>query len=200
MSTRRPDLVRKCLLDAAQAEFQESGYAGASISRIVERSGRSKPTLFRHFPTKRSLFEGVVERVAQQWATEVDFGGIPTDDPVRWLREYATRTLMWITNDDNIFVSRMAIAEGYVFPEIGERFRALVSQPMRKVLADRLRAWTKAGVVKCPEPYLASDGFIDLLVAGRMSHRLYYPEDRPSANDIRQHVNYRVALFLDGVR
>jgi len=200
MATRQPHLVRQCLLDAAQAEFQASGYAGASIADIVARSGRSKPTLFRHFPTKRSLFEGVVERVAQQWATAVDLSHLPTDDPVHWLREYAKRTLAWITNDDNLFVSRMAIAEGYVFPEIGERFRALVSEPMRRVLADRLQAWSQAGCITCPEPYRAAEGFIDLVVSGRMSHRLYHPEDRPSPQELEQHVDFRVALFLNGVR
>ncbi|MFK5047857.1 TetR/AcrR family transcriptional regulator, partial [Klebsiella pneumoniae] len=48
--SRNPAVVRARILDAAQAEFMEHGYAGASTNRILDRFGGSKPTMFRHFP------------------------------------------------------------------------------------------------------------------------------------------------------
>src|SRR5689334_20651314 len=116
--TRNPDIVRASILDAAQAEFMAEGYAGASTNRIVERFGRSKPTLFRHYPTKRALFEGVVARIASRWAEQVDWREIPADVPEVWLRSFAARALRWILSDDNIFVSRMAVSSGHEFPEV----------------------------------------------------------------------------------
>src|SRR5262245_18385995 len=146
--SRNPDTVRTSILDAAQAEFLPGGYAGASTNRIVERFGRSKPTLFRYFPTKRALFEGVVARIAARWAEQVDWREIPTGVPELWLRTFATRALLWIMSDDNIFVSRMAISSGHEFPEIAATYRSLAVDPIQRVIADRLRAWTKAGLLE----------------------------------------------------
>jgi AcrR family transcriptional regulator len=199
IATRKPQLVRADLLDAAQAEFREAGFAGASISRIVERSGRSKPTLFRHFATKRALFEGVVERVAATWSDQVDWQTITADSPQPWLTEFAARTLAWITSDDNLFVGRMAIAEGYAFPEVGARYRALAIEPMHRVLAERLCAWIAEGRLRCADPVASSELFFDLVIAGRVARLLYNPADRPDAADDGAHVARAVGLFLHGI-
>src|SRR5215471_6375143 len=140
--SRNPDIVRGSILDAAEAEFMAEGYAGASTNRIVERFGRSKPTLFRHFPTKRALFEGVVARIAARWSEQVDWREIPTEVPEAWLRLFATRALQWILSDDNMFVSRMAVTSGHEFPEVAATYRSLAVDPIQRVIADRLRAWT----------------------------------------------------------
>jgi TetR/AcrR family transcriptional regulator of autoinduction and epiphytic fitness len=43
------DDKRGQILDAAVAEFQERGFAGASMDRIAERANVSKRTVYNHF-------------------------------------------------------------------------------------------------------------------------------------------------------
>ncbi|WP_428334331.1 TetR/AcrR family transcriptional regulator [Novosphingobium sp.] len=191
--------MRACLLDAAQAEFMEAGFAGASISRIVERSGRSKPTLFRHFATKRALFEGVVERIAGRWADAVNWQSIRDDTPAGWLGAFGARVLAWITNEDNIFVGRMAVSEGFMFPDIGERYLALAISPMRQVLTDRLGDAAFMGTIRCGDPARASQAFFDLVVSGQVSRLLYNPSDRDDADEVARHIAFCVNLFLHGL-
>lgn len=196
-TSRRPDVVRGRILDAAQAEFMAAGYAGASTNRMLERFGGSKPTMFRHFPTKRALFEGVVARIAGRWESQIDWRHIPSDAPDAWLRAFATMALGWITTDENIFVGRMAIAEGAAFPEVAEVYASLAVRPIEAVLAERLRGWTEAGTLACDNPAQDAVHFLDLTLSGIVSRKLYRT---PDVVDAEGHVRRCVALFLDGRR
>ncbi|MGB0696241.1 MAG: TetR/AcrR family transcriptional regulator [Rhodospirillaceae bacterium] len=51
---------REQILDAAVAEFQQKGFAGASMDRIAERAAVSKRTVYNHFESKEVLFDAIV--------------------------------------------------------------------------------------------------------------------------------------------
>lgn len=194
--SRKPDVVRARILDAAAAEFMARGFAGASTNRILERFGGSKPTMFRHFPTKRAMFGAVVERIAARWRETIDPSVIPADDPAVWLTAFATLALAWITSPDNLFVGRMAIAEGEAFPEIGDRYRAAAVAPIEALVAGQLAAWHAAGQVVSPDPAGDAVHFLDLVLAGEVSRRLYRVAPIAAGP---AHVARCVALFLRGI-
>ncbi|MFC2970230.1 TetR/AcrR family transcriptional regulator [Acidimangrovimonas pyrenivorans] len=50
------------LFDNAAEEFGDKGYDGASLNRILERSGMSKSSLYYYFDDKADLFTTLVER------------------------------------------------------------------------------------------------------------------------------------------
>lgn len=51
---------RSQILEAATALFLELGYDRTSLARIAERSGVSRATLFKQFPTKAALFDAMI--------------------------------------------------------------------------------------------------------------------------------------------
>ncbi len=53
------DQKKKQIVEAAIAEFQEKGYAGASMDRISERAQVSKRTVYNHFESKDVLFKEI---------------------------------------------------------------------------------------------------------------------------------------------
>jgi AcrR family transcriptional regulator len=53
---RSPEASRRELLDAAAAEFAASGYAAASVDRIVRRAGLSKGTFYWNLDSKEAVF------------------------------------------------------------------------------------------------------------------------------------------------
>src|SRR3954464_12253142 len=68
------DRTRAALLDAAEEVFFSVGWSGASLEAIARSAGVTKPTLLRHFGSKRGLFESAhrrgFERVrAERFAT-----------------------------------------------------------------------------------------------------------------------------------
>lgn len=55
--------TRRTFLDVAIKEFCEYGFAQASTSRIVERSGMARGSLYYHFGDKNGLFHDVYEDI-----------------------------------------------------------------------------------------------------------------------------------------
>jgi AcrR family transcriptional regulator len=57
---------RETLLEAAQVEFSQRGFHGASTDAIARAAGISQPYLFRLFGSKKELFLAVTERCLEQ--------------------------------------------------------------------------------------------------------------------------------------
>ena len=55
--------VRAKILAAAEQEFDEQGYAGASMRSIVRRAETSLGNIYRYYPNKEALFLSIVEPV-----------------------------------------------------------------------------------------------------------------------------------------
>ena len=69
------DQKKKQIVQAAIAEFQEKGYAGASMDRISERAQVSKRTVYNHFESKDVLciIAGPKQFTAQQTVSMAEF-------------------------------------------------------------------------------------------------------------------------------
>lgn len=52
---------RTAILDAALEEFSRQGFAAARMEDIARRARVSKGSLYLYFPTKKALFQGVIE-------------------------------------------------------------------------------------------------------------------------------------------
>lgn len=59
---RRVEHTRSLLLDAAQEVFAERGFTAASLDDIAYAAGYTKGAIYKHFPTKESLFLAVSDR------------------------------------------------------------------------------------------------------------------------------------------
>ena len=52
------------LLDAACAEFAESGFHATTLAAVAHRANSTKPTLYAHFGSKDALYAALLEREA----------------------------------------------------------------------------------------------------------------------------------------
>src|SRR5450631_1148221 len=86
----RVDAVRnrERVLEAAKAVFSAGG-PEASLEAVARRAGVGIGTLYRHFPTRESLFEAVYRREVEQLADlaeQLKGETSPSDALRRWLR------------------------------------------------------------------------------------------------------------------
>jgi AcrR family transcriptional regulator len=63
---RRKLALREEILDAAFDVFAEHGYHNAGVADIAERVGIGHSTFYRHFDSKRDIFDQVIETVLEQ--------------------------------------------------------------------------------------------------------------------------------------
>ncbi len=197
--SRDPEVVRGRILDAAQSEFMAAGYEAASTNRIVVAFGGSKATLFRYYPTKERLLEGVLLRIADRWLSAVDLRSLPAGQPEQWLTRCAIRMLGWILGPEPLFVGRLAIAEGHKFPALGKVFEERAIRPLRVSLTARLGEWHREGLLVSVSPDHDAEHFLDLAFAGEVSRALYGGPNR-SARALTRHVHECVRIFLRGMR
>src|SRR3979411_963171 len=79
---------RERVLEAAKAVFNAGG-PEASLEAVAKRAGVGIGTLYRHFPTRESLFEAGDNREVQQLgdlAEQLKNDSAPVDALRRWLR------------------------------------------------------------------------------------------------------------------
>lgn len=65
--TRKPDVTREKLLQAAFEEIHRRGFQAASLETILARAGVTKGALYHHFPDKSSLGQAVVAEVVRDF-------------------------------------------------------------------------------------------------------------------------------------
>jgi TetR/AcrR family transcriptional repressor of nem operon len=64
--SKKAEMTRDRILDAAQAQVMERGFAATSVDAIQESAGISRGTFFYHFPSKDALARALIERYARQ--------------------------------------------------------------------------------------------------------------------------------------
>ncbi len=64
---QRAERSRRAILDAAAGEFDQHGYEGARLDRIVEQSGLTKGAMYFHFSSKRELAVALIEEKYANW-------------------------------------------------------------------------------------------------------------------------------------
>lgn len=196
--SRNPETVRARILDAAQAEFLAEGYGAASTNRILERFGGSKPTMFRHFPTKLDMYHAVVARFASRWSDEIDVNCIQENDPQTWLTEFGATIALWCMRDENLFLARMAILEGADGAAAAELYRLNAASPIEHLLAAKLAEWAASGQLTLRDAQRDAVCFLDLTVSGLVFRRLFGANHGTPIEAVRKQVAHAVSLFLDG--
>ncbi|MFA5676706.1 MAG: helix-turn-helix domain-containing protein, partial [Christensenellales bacterium] len=63
--------TREKIMAAARSLFEQKGFAAATTKQISKSAGVSEITLFRHFNTKRELFEQTVKSCLHTYDIEL---------------------------------------------------------------------------------------------------------------------------------
>jgi TetR/AcrR family transcriptional regulator of autoinduction and epiphytic fitness len=153
--TRLTDRKREAIIDAAVAEFRQTGYEATSMDRVAERAGVSKRTVYNHFESKEALFAQILEKL---WERSVE-GNERVYNAERPLREQLIDLVLQKLHslDDTNFLdlARVAIAAGIHSPE---RAREMVARMNER--DDSITLWIRAaaadGRLKTSDPAFAS--------------------------------------------
>ncbi len=90
---KNPEVTRALLVECAFQEIYEHGYAGASLDRILSKTGLTKGALYHHFESKADLTHAVIDDVVRGWVVDWVAPLEVSDDPVSTLIETARRIM-----------------------------------------------------------------------------------------------------------
>lgn len=64
--------TRQKILDKSLELFSARGYDSVSVGDIAKAVGIKAPSLYNHFPSKRAIFDAIVESTAAQYEADTD--------------------------------------------------------------------------------------------------------------------------------
>lgn len=72
---RRGTALERAILEAAEAEIEERGYAGLTLEAVAARAGTSRPVLARRWPTRAALAIAAIRLQMSRHPLEVEDRG-----------------------------------------------------------------------------------------------------------------------------
>ena len=192
---------RTGILTAARRVFLRESYARASMESIAQEAGVSKQTVYNHFGSKKELFNALVrgrcESLSAELSHETDAGG---DDPAKVLTAFGENVLEIMLSEESMDLYRLLQAEGRSHPGLGEIFYRQGPDRTARLIADYLAEQTRNGRLDVPDPRMAAEQFVTMLVGHLRVRHLLGIAGPPTRADRARYVNSAVRLFLDGAR
>ncbi len=141
---------QEAILAAAADEFALRGYAGASLSRIIEGAGISKGSLYYYFDDKEDLFATAVATAIDRLLEAV--GGVELEELTaasywEWILETARRSVGLLSADRWDVRLSMAFPRLRAEPEAADAVRPALEWA-RQLTAGLLSRGRELGVVR----------------------------------------------------
>ena len=151
------------IIEAAVAEFQDKGFAAASMDRISAAAEVSKRTVYKHFESKENLFRSIVTVLSDRIADSLNIQyrqGVPIRDQLTDLAWAEGRLLI---SPDVMAMARMIVSETLRNPELAAETQGKIDST--SAITEMMRAATEDGQLQMSDPDAAAEEFLALIKA-----------------------------------
>jgi AcrR family transcriptional regulator len=183
------------VLQAAETQFSEHGYEGASIDAIAASSGVSKVTIYSYFPTKADLFQCSITRRVEAQFTGVDWERLDPAKPREALTVIGRTFLALMRSPDVINRHRTLYGAQGLDAAAAESFYAAGPLKIVGAVAEYLTSARRAGSLRVTDAALAANQFLSLFL-GLGQIRALLGLSLPSKREDDQLLSANVELFL----
>lgn len=187
---------RDAILEVAQSNFMQRGYAGTSMSAIAQTLGGSKGTLWAYFPSKEVLFSAVVDRASQSFRDEISLILNQDENIESVLYRFACLFLQKITSAETIALNRLVIGGLKHFPETGRIYYNRVIAPIHEILAGYFSTATKRGLLRGADPLTVAQHLIGICIGGCHQQLVLGIIPSPDPSQIQQEAKNGVEAIL----
>ncbi|PIP79719.1 MAG: TetR family transcriptional regulator [Gammaproteobacteria bacterium CG22_combo_CG10-13_8_21_14_all_40_8] len=136
------------ILFAALDEFFENGFAATKMSNIAQNAQVSKGTLYLYFPSKESLFEGLVEIIALPKIQQIEqlfSTKVTVEEALKGL--FSVLPLI-IRQSQLPKLIKIMISDAFVFPNVVSFYRKNIINRGITALTQLIQQGIKSGEVK----------------------------------------------------
>jgi TetR/AcrR family transcriptional repressor of mexJK operon len=140
---------RASILRAARPIMLRDGLGGTTLDRVAAEGGIAKMTLYRHFPNKEVLFEGLVTATCEYMRQGLE--NTPSADidkpAANRLADELRAFVSALIEPDALALYRLIVAEGWRFRDLARVF----DQSGMRVIRQRIAALLETGGVPANE-------------------------------------------------
>ncbi len=183
-------LKQKTIVEAAERLFLANGYSGTTMDAVALEAGVTKQTVYRYFPSKVSLFTALIGHFDED-ETEFFFteGAALSDE----LQRYGVAFLSRHMQPRHMALFRLMLSESRESSELGDLFRSH-AQPywLGKLTLFLSRYLSETDARAYAHMYNA-------MLLSERTPLLMRREEGMTAEQIRNHVDFSLQLFLHGL-
>ena len=190
------DSARERILDAGLRVFAKKGFSASTTREISSEAGVNEVTLFRHFGSKRALFEHVIRERSPLHAITRTVS-TDTEAPIEELLERnAIAVLDILKQNRHLFM--MLLGDAWRI----QRMRSVISEfGVEKgvdFLTEMMAALAAAGRIRDIDPEIAARGLMGMIQSYFLTRYLLAGRD-PGPDEDRRMISGFVDIFLKGV-
>jgi len=192
--------TRSVLIEAANRQFHENGYAAVSIAAIAQEAGVSTKTLYRLFPGKAALFEAMCADRLERLLSAVDLQASDDVDIETGLRAALMACADLALDPEVVALQRMVLQQSATFPDLAANFYRDGISRTAAALADWLRDQVKKKRIALDDVDEAAGMMIGMMVSAPQRAAIYASRTLPSRKEIERRARTCAAILLDGCR
>ena len=183
------------ILVAAQEEFKEKGFLGASMDSLAKRAGVSKRTVYNHFPSKDVLFHHIVKGLCDSFSQAVNIKYQANKSLDEQLHIAAMNEIRLLESDCFRALNRITLAEFIRSPELASSTLEHLGQQK-----DGLHVWINEAIndgrFKAVDTDYAAQQFLGLIKANAFWPQLLMNKAFPSPEQQQIIADDAVLMFL----
>jgi TetR/AcrR family transcriptional regulator of autoinduction and epiphytic fitness len=183
------------ILAAAQEEFKEKGFLGASMDSLAKRAEVSKRTVYNHFPSKDVLFHNIVKELCDSFSQAVNIKYQSSMPLAEQLHIAAMSELQLLGSECFRDLNRITLAEFIRSPELATSTLEHLDQEK-----NGLHVWIvdaiSDGRLKTVDADYATQQFLGLIKANAFWPQLLMHQDFPSPEQQKTIADDAVFMFL----
>ena len=109
------------ILDEALTLFSEKGYANVFVNDIAERVGIKAPSLYKHFKSKKAVFDAIIDEMNHRFEQQAQFLSINGTDPAADAEVYKNM------DEDHLVKLGNDLFRYYLHDSYTKRFRKMLT-------------------------------------------------------------------------
>jgi TetR/AcrR family transcriptional regulator of autoinduction and epiphytic fitness len=183
------------ILAAAQEEFKEKGFVGASMDSLAKRAEVSKRTVYNHFPSKDILFHNIVKQLCDSFCQAVNIEYQRNRPLAEQLHIAAMNEIQLLASENFRDLNRITLAEFIRSPDLAASTLEHLGQKK-----DGLHVWINDAIndgrLEMVDASYAATQFLGIIKANAFWPQLLMNEVFPSFEQQKVIADDAVLMFL----
>ena len=192
-ASERRQIKRDRILAAAHQEFCNNGFDGASMDRLAEAAGVSKPTLYQYFGNKEAIFTEVLEmgRAHLVAPLAARHGSL-----VDRLWDFSWTYADFVLRPDMLSLARLILGEAGRRPDSAKAYHQAGPERAFAGIVDFVTDCVESGELVTDTPDLAANDLWSLILSGPRDYYLHHVNETPDPAYLLSSITHGLKVFL----